>query len=284
MGMFYDISVFPSYGRRAATVAWAVAPSIRDAEFYVYRSVDGTGDYELLNDDPVFGRTFTDADLSVPNKLQTPYYRLLAVKDGKEYESPPVAVFDKVGRKAYGVAHSIIRAKFIQARADGIPVLYYPLVRNGLTNESLDPDTGQRVVATCPAGGDAGSGEGGSSPDYGTFYAGGYCRPFVTYMRILEEPKQRQNILDVGMMDASVINVELPAFPFPRTDDMIVDVATDRRWKIGDTIQSYLVKGVVPVGHEARVSLQSHNDPCYQVPVPDNYMELLRRMTCLERI
>lgn len=284
MGMFYDISVFPSYGRNAATVAWSVAPAIRDAEFYVYRSIDGTGDYELLNDDPVFGRTFTDTGLKVQNKLQTPYYRLLAVKDGKEYDSPPVAVFDKVGRKAYGVAHSIIRAKHIQARADGIPVLYYPLARNGLTNESLDPDTGQRVVAVCTSSGDEDYGSGGKSPDYGTYYADGYCRPFVTYMRFLEEPKQRQNILDTGVMDASVMTVELPAFPYPRTDDMVVDVTTDRRWKIGDTIQSYLVKGVVPVGHEVKVSLQAHNDPCYKVPVPDNYMELVGRMVCLERI
>lgn len=273
MAKFRDIVVFPSYGRHASTVAWMVDPSIRDAEFYVYRSFDMNGDYELLNEEPVFGNIYTDTTFYTPNKLQIPVYRLLAIIDGKEYESPEVALYAKTGRKAYGVAHSIIRSKYLQARQDGLPVLYYPLVRNGKTNSAMDPDTGQRTKAVC------------SSPDrepgdddYGTRYAGGYCRPYLTYVRLLGETAQKENILDVGVFDTSVMMAETLAFPFPRTDDMLVDVYTDRRWKIGDTIQTHMVKGVIPIGHTVKISLQSHNDPCYSVPVPDNYYDLVKEV------
>lgn len=275
MNAFRDINIFPSYSRKAAVVAWIVDPAIRDAEFYVYRSEDGTSEYELLNDDPVFGCTFTDTTLQVRNKLQIPYYRVLAILNGKEYESPVVALYDRVGREAYGVSHCIISEKYIQARQDGIPVLYYPLARNGKTNEALDPDTGQRIKATCPASSHVGGDGEEGNDDYGTYYADGYCRPFITYIRLLGGLAQKTNVLDVGVMDSSVQLAEFLAFPFPRTDDMVVDAATDRRWKIGDLIQTHLVKGIIPVGHNAKISLQPHNDPCYAVPIPDNYKALV---------
>lgn len=273
---FRDVNIFPSYGRKAAVVAWVVDPALRDAEFYVYRRMDEGGEWELLNTEPVFGTTYVDTTLDVPNKLQTPGYKVLAILGKREFESPDITIYDKTGRKAYGVAHNIIRAKYIQARHDGIPVLYYPLTRNGKRNESLDPDTGQRVKAACASGD---GGEGSEQDDYGTYYAGGYCRPFLTYMRLLGEYAQRENVLDTGVYDASTVMVEMLAFPYVRTDDLIVDVATDRRWKVGDSIQTNMVKGIIPVSHKVKVALQPHNDPCYSVPIPDNYPELVRNLT-----
>lgn len=276
---FRDVNIFPSHFNNAAVVAWIVDPRIRDAEFYVYRRVDEGGDWELLNTDPVFGSTYTDTGFSVRNKLSNPGYKILAVLNGKEFVSPDITLYSRTGRKAYGVARTILRSKYLQARLDGIPVLYYPLARNGKTNESLDPDTGQRVKASCPKGLSADEQEEtGEQDDYGTYYADGYCRPYITYMRLLGEYAQKENVLDNGVYDASTVMVELLSFPYARTDDMIVDVATDRRWKVGDNIQTSLVKGVIPVCHKVKISLQAHNDPCYAVPIPDNYYDLKHRL------
>lgn len=273
---FRDINIFPSHSKRAAVVAWVVDPSIRDAEFYVYRRKDEGAEWQLLNEEPAFGQMYTDLDFNVNVKLANPGYKVLAILNGKEFVSPDITLYSKTGRQAYGVAHMIIREKYMQARQDGIPVLYYPLARNGKTNAALDPDTGQRVKATCPASADGGGEE---DDDYGTYYADGYCRPFLTYIRLLGEFAQRENVLDTGVFDASTQRAELLSFPYPRTDDMIVDVTTDRRWKVGDQIQTNLVKGVIPIGHVCKISLQAHNDPCYSVPVPDNYPELVRNLT-----
>lgn len=267
--------ILPSHYRKTAIVSWIVDPRIKDAEFYVYRKVDGGATWELLNEEPVFGTTFTDTKFVITNKVQQPAYKVLALhtKDGKtlEYISPEVALFSKTGRKAFGVAHNIIRAKYLQARADGIPVLYYPLIKNGEKTATLDSITGQRTKADCGA-------DGGDEPDYGTYYKGGFYPPFLTYIRLLGERIQRTTVLDTGVVDSTSMNAELLAFPPVRTGDMIVDVATDRRWLVGDNIRTDMVKGVIPVGYEAQIVQQAHNAPCYAVPVPSNYSEMLYKL------
>ena len=124
MNGFLDVSIFPTHAKNKAVVAWITVPEIKDAEFYVYRKWDGGAEWELLNTEPVYGTTYADTQFTINNKLQVPSYRLLAIKGGKEYESPEVAVYSKVDRKAFGVAQNIIRGLYFQARQDGIPVLY----------------------------------------------------------------------------------------------------------------------------------------------------------------
>lgn len=274
MQAFKDINIFPSYHNRTAIVAWVVDPSIRDAEFYVYRRIDGGAEWEALSTEPTYGSTFADTEFYIPNKVQQPMYKVLAIKGDKEWVSPDVALFSKVGRKAFGLAHNIIRAKYFQARQDGIPVLYYPLAKNGEKTSTLDSVTGQRTKADCATG----DGETDEN-DYNTYYAAGYYRPFITYIRFLGERVQKENILDTGIYDSTVLNAELLAFPPVRTGDMIVDVSTDRRWTVGANIQTDLVKGVIPVSYTAQISLQPHNSPCYAVPIPSNYNAMVRRLT-----
>ena len=232
----------------------------------------------MLNTTPATGTTYADTDFVFRTKEQVPHYKLLAIVDGKEYESPDVALFAHANRKAFGVAHNIIRAKYMQARQDGLPVLYYPAIKNGAMNASLDDITGQRLTATCP---DKNSTDPNADADndYGTYYEGGYYRPFLTFVRFMGGKLQRENILDDGIYDESVQQTKFLAFPPVRSGDMVVDVSTDRRWFVGPSIQAELVKGIIPVGYTAELALQAHNHPCYTVPIPDNYSTMLRRLT-----
>ena len=269
---FRTVNILPSHVAKTAIVSWTTSPEIADAEFRIYRKHDGGGTWELLNEEPVFGTTYADTTFNIRNKLQTPVYRILAVKDGKEYVSPDVAVFSKATRTEYGIAQNIIRVKYLQARHDGTPVLYYPLIRNGKMSSSLDELTGQRVTASCP-------GDSSSTSDYGNYYKGGFYRPFVTFVRFLGARLEKENLLDVGKFDSTVQNALFLPFPPVRPGDMIVNVATDERWFVEDSINPEYLRAAIPVGYEAKVSLQAHNDPCYAVALPTNYKEMLDRLT-----
>ena len=268
---FRDVTVFPSHSKRTAIVAWKVAPKLRDAKFYVYRKLDGGGEFERLNKEPVYGTMYADTDFYIPNKKDVPHYKILAIVGKDEYESPDVALFSHTDRKAFGIAHNIIRATYLQARQDGIPVLYYPAITNGDISENLDSMTGQRTSASCADDED--------TNDYGTYYKGGYYRPFVTFVRFMGAKNQKENILDEGIFDESIQITRFLAFPPVRTGDMVVDVTTDRRWLVGTSIQAAMVKSVIPVGYTAHLTLQAHNHPCYKVPIPTNYPSLIRRLT-----
>lgn len=270
MNEFRYINILPSHSKGTAIVTWIVSPELQDADFYIYKKPDGGATWELLNETPVNGTVYADTTFYIPNKVQVPMYRVLAVLDGKEYVSPDIALFSKISRMDYGIAQNIIYAKYMQAKHDGTPVLYYPLIRNGKMSSSLDSATGQRVEATC-----AGAEDG----DYGSYYEGGFYRPFITFVRFMGSRVNKENILDVGKFDSSMQNADFLAFPPVRSGDMIVDVATDNRWFVDDSINPELVRSVIPVGYEARVSLQDRNNPCYAVPIPDNYQEMLDKLT-----
>lgn len=53
-----------------------------------------------------------------------------------------------------------------------------------------------------------------------------------------------------------------------RSGDLVVDVSTDRRWLIDDSIKTYMLKGTIPVGYDAEMSLQQRTHECYSVPIP----------------
>lgn len=275
--VFIDINIFPSHAKRTAIIAWTVVPFLKNADFYIYKKWDGGAEWELLNTAAAHGTTYADTDFVVRTKEFVPQYRILAVLNGKEYISPDIAVFSRTDRKAFGVAHNIIRAKYIQARQDGIPVLYYPAIKNGEMSSTLDELTGQRTKATCP---DTNSTDpdADQNNDYGTFYAGGYYRPFITFVRFLGAKLQRETRLDEGIFDESVQRTSFLSFPPVRSGDLVVDVASDKRWLVGTSIQAEMVKGVIPVGYTAVLALQSYNQPCYSVPIPSNYSDMLRNL------
>lgn len=281
MRVFRDIRIFPSHFKNTAIISWIVDPLIADAKYYIYRKWDGGAEWELLNTTPVQGaNTYADTTFNITNKVQVPSYKLLAVtgegtEDEKEYVSEEVGLFTPVERKAFGIAHNITRSLYLQARQDGIPVLYYPNIKNGPLSGNLD-DVGQRITAPC-VDTDAAAGEEASS-DYGEYHAGGYYRPFLTYVRFVGSRLVKESVLDIGLYDEAVQNAIFLAFPPVRSGDMIVDVSTDRRWIVSNNIKAQMVKSVIPVAYDAVINLQAHNDPCYAVPIPDNYPEMIKRL------
>lgn len=282
MRVFRDVRIFPSHFKNTAIVSWIVDPSIADAKFYIYRKWDGGAEWELLNTTPVENDNYyADSTFNIKNKVQIPAYKILAITndgsaDEKEYVSPEIGLFTPVERKAFGVAHNITRALYLQARQDGIPVLYYPNIKNGNASANID-DTGQRTSAPCISTDT--SGEVTDDNDYGEYYAGGYYRPFLTYVRFMGPKLVRENRLDEGMFDDAVQTATFLAHPPVRSGDLVVDVSTDRRWIVSNNVKTQTVKSVIPVAYEAVINLQEHNDPCYAVPIPKNYPELVRRLT-----
>lgn len=274
-----DLVIYPSYAKGAATIFWVTTPMLRRARFFVYKKVDGGAEWELLNKKPIYGTQYTDTNFYTPNLKSVPEYRLLANLNGVEYESAPVAVHARTGKKAFGIASNIIRNKYYQARQDGIPVLYYPAISEGEYSDSVDPDTLQRENVSCATLEEAVSPAG---EDYGTLFKGGYHRPFITFVRFLQAKLQKENILEEGVYDDATQVVELLPFPPARAGDLIVDVTTDRRWTLNTSIKSYMVKGAIPVGYMTSVTQLPHNHAAYKVPIPTNYHEKLIQLYNVE--
>lgn len=277
---FLDINILPTHFKGRAIVSWQVLPKLKDAAFFIYRKWDGGAEWELLNTEPARGTAYVDKTFRINNKIQVPAYKILAFdSDGNEYESPEVALYSNADRRAYGVAQNIIRALYLQARQDGIPVLYYPAIKNGEMSSSLDDLTGQRDKAVClDTTADTEDGEDASN-DYGTYYENGYYRPFLTYVRLIGAKRVKENVLDEGLFNDAVQHAIFLAFPPVRSGDLVVDVATDRRWIVGDSIETQTVKSIIPVAYKTIITLQEHNDPCYAVPIPSNYSTLLKQLT-----
>lgn len=275
---FRDIIIFPSYSKGKAVVAWKVDPEWRDAEFYIYKKTDGGQAYSLLNTEPVYGSTFTDNTFESKNLTDTPFYRITAFKGNQAADSPEVALYDKTGKKAFGVAYKLLHLKYIQAKTDGIPVLYYPAVTSGKVSSNIDPLTGQRTSYKCEEKDDTQDDtEKAEDQDYGQYYAGGYCPPFLTFIRLLGAKNMKTNILDEGNFQEETQVVEFLPFPPVRTNDLIVDVATDRRWVINKSVKPAHVKGIIPIGYTANMTLLPHGHKAYDVPVPSNYYQMLKR-------
>lgn len=273
---FTSVNILPSNARRTAIVSWRTTPELEGSEFYIYKRYDGGSEWELLNEVPVFGITYADTNFVIQNKFEVPEYRVLAImQDGTEVDSPAVAMYSYTGRKEYGIAQNIIRAKYYQAHNDGVPVLYYTAVRHGKINPNLDPVTGQRQRDYCPYPEKAEDGTITMHEDYGTYFEQGYYRPFLTYIRFLEPIIKRQDRLDVGLFDSSISNVEFLAYPPVRSGDLVVSVPTDKRWLVSSSVREDTLKGVIPISYTAVIELQNTAHPCYKVPIPKNYNQLI---------
>lgn len=268
MTTFRYIHILPSYHSKTAVIRWEVDPSLKNAEFYIYKKEDGGQEWSLLNETPVYGNIYLDVNFYSKNKIQVPHYRILALLDGKEYVSDQIAVFDKLRRREFGIIKKIIMSKLLQAKHDGIPVLYYPAISSGKVSTNIDPLTGQRTAYTCPNS---------DNNDFGTYYEGGYAQPFITFVRLLGAKLDRTNRTEIGVWDETIQNVELLPYPPVRAGDMIVDVTTDRRWIINDSIKPAEFKGI-PVSYQATMALQARNEKCYGVPIPDNYTQMLKQL------
>ena len=267
---FRHIHILPSYHSKIAVVQWDVDPKLKDAEFYIYKKQDGGQQWELLNTEPVYGNMYLDTNFYSTNKVDVPHYKLLAIDGNTEYESEQIAVYSHLRRREFGIIKKIIMTKFLQAKHDGIPVLYYPAIKGGKVSTNIDPVTGQRMSTSC-------KNEDSDTNDYGTYYQGGYCAPFLTFIRLRGAKLERSNLTEIGKWDESTQQIELIPYPPVRPGDLIVDVATDKRYIINDSIKPHEFKNI-PISYEASMSLQPRSAECYGVPIPQDYIDRLKQV------
>lgn len=261
---FTDIRVQPTYGKHRAMLTWTVDPSLAGGDFFVYRSPDGAGNWELLNTTPVTVNEYEDLTLNPGNLLDTVHYRILCQKNSVDYESPIIGIYNRLRRKEYAVCSKIMKMEFLQlSRADGIKMLVYKPLQRGEYSDQVDPDTEQHTGVACTATPD-------SENSFDQLYKGGYSRPHMTLVRLSDTGPlviiDRQDGLTTR--DKNMVQARFLGFPHITPGDMVVNPETDERYGVTDTVKAYKFKGVFPVAFDAKMELISRKDPRYLVPLP----------------
>lgn len=259
MNPFLNVHVQPSYGKNSAIVSWTVAQGYEQSEFFVYKSLTkGTPPWTLLNTTTALRGMYLDTDLSVSGN---PYYRVLMINNGEEYDSPIVSAFDKLSRTQYGGISKMMGLEYLRmSTGNGIQVLHYIPLAAGEYDETVDPLTEQKYGINCPDNDDS----------YGLKFKGGYAPPVYTWMEITsfgnEDIKEGSNNLDV---DASLIHkAKLLAFPRPQAGDLIIHPPTDHRYAITSSVQGSFFRGVFPISYDTSIQLLRTSDARYRIPVP----------------
>ncbi len=229
---------------------------------YVLRSVhNGAPPWVALTNSAVSGQSFEDDAFIVDNRMQVTHYRLVGVDaDNKRYDSPIVGMFDKLTRAEYGGVHKIIKMEYTRMRAgNGLQAFHYLPLVEGEENPNYDTETGQQLIATCP---DDGS--------YGLPYLGGYGPPVQTWIELMQIGPEINVDKQDGKGADSTYNVRarMLAFPKPMINHLIVHPTTDNRYAVGERVQPYLFKGLIPISYDVELRLLNRNDQRYKVPVP----------------
>lgn len=259
---FIDIVVQPSYGDRKVLISWVLARGFRRMKVYVFRAVNnGAPPWTALTQSAVMGQSFEDNAFYIDNKAQTVYYRLVGVDySGTRYDSPIIGMFDKLSRAEYGAVYKMLKLEYTRMRSgNGLRVLHYMPLSEGEENPSYDEETGQQLIATCPDDG-----------NYGLPYKGGYGPPVQTWAELMQiGPEISIDKPDGKGADTTYnLRARMLAFPKPLTNHLIVHPATDNRYAVGEQVQPYLFKGLIPIAYDVQLRLLARNDPRYKVPVP----------------
>lgn len=256
---FLSVHVQPSYGRNKAIIAWTVATGYSNADFYVYKSLTkGTPPWTLLNTVPAKAGMYEDTDLKLTDN---PYYRVLMIKAGQEYDSPVVSAFDKLSKLQYGGVSKMMGLEYKRmSSGNGLQILHYIPLADGELDESVDPLTGQQYGIACPE----------TDDNFGTKFKGGYGPPMYTWMEITkygeDEIKEGDNNLDVD--DSLKHKARLLAFPVPKPGDLIIHPPTDNRYAVMSPVQGNLFRGVCPISYDVEIQLLRRTDARYRIQVP----------------
>jgi len=264
MAQFTSISVVPAYGIHTAVVRWTVDADLVGAVFHVYRSPDGVTGWTLLNDEATSELFLTDTALTSKNLVDVVHYRLLALKDALEVESPIIGIYNTLTRHEYAMCSKIQKMEFMQlSRGDGIELLVYKPLQSGVLSTQVDPDTLQHTSEPCPA-------LPHDENSYDQLYEGGYGRPILTIARFTDTGPTI--VLDraegLAARDENTVNARFLGFPHIAPGDMIVNHAVDDRYAVTDTVKPYKFKGIVPVAFDAKLQLLPRTDVRYRVPIP----------------
>jgi hypothetical protein len=262
---FLGISVQPSYGKSDAIIRWTVDAELESAEadYYVFRSPDGAGDWERANSTAVEDAfEYLDVGFHYSSRIKVPHYRVMAVlPDGSPVHSHTVGLFDSLRRSEYGACHYITRQEYRQIRQSGIPVLHYIPKTRGEIAPNWDEELG-KITGPCDTPG---------KESYGQKYVGGYRDPFYTHILYTDTgPVVKMDREDgLGILDGDKVQARMLSFPRPEKGHLIVHPETDNRYMVTDVVKPYKFRGIYPVAFMTQLELLRREDPAYSVPTPD---------------
>lgn len=267
MSVFQNVRIYPLHGARAATITWSMAPSTPAGDVYLAFSPTGTrGSWVELNPtEPVASVVgyYLDDTLFMNKGSADGFYRLLLIAGGTDYMSEPFQIMGDMTRQEYGVLRAIIHQEFTQMRVtNGFPVWHCIPKEHGTPAVSVDPDTGKQSGEECEV----------TDPEqqsYGLAFQGGFYKPVLTWMRVIAHSEGLKTDPDkFSPEDMLKMSVRMMAFPRPARGHMIVDPTTDMRYLVGEEINTFRLRGVMPVAYNATLEHLNQADPRYKFPLP----------------
>lgn len=257
---FVNVHVQPSYARDRAVINWTVRPGYSGAEYYIFKSYNkGVAPWSLVNELPVYSNMLQDQNLFVDGD---PYYRVLMVWNGQEFDSPIVGTFDKLSKAQYGGVSRMMQLEYLRmSTGNGIQVLHYIPLIDGEYVEGVDPETQQMYSIPC---------KDDYTENLGELYKGGFASPVYTWMEIEQFGIDSREESDdgTGVNNKLVHNGRLLAFPRPKPNHLFVHPPTDNRYVITKDVQGNFFRGVFPISFSANLQLLRKSDPRYKVELP----------------
>ncbi len=267
---FLEFRIAPCFGRNEVAITWQVAPGLTGTVL-LYRSPDGVkGSWKLINEGMAGGLSGQFVDFGQPNDDMFVIWRYRGVLDtgGPPEEwipGPIVSPQESLSRSEYFITREIIRREYLSMsaeRGNGVPAFHLIPKTGGVAVDHYDEETGQTTGVDCPDDPDSG---------FGTPWQGGFHPPLQTWVRIdAMEPWVLESRLDLtGDNRKANVNFRLLAFPRPDVGHLIVLPGSDRRYVISDPINSFYLRGAVPLFWEAKGLLLERTDPRCRIRMPE---------------
>lgn len=267
MSVFRNVRIYPKHGNREAAITWELADGAPAGSVYVAFSSTGTKNTwaELNPDTPVASAIgfYQDPTLFMNKGSADGFYRLLLIAGGTDYLSEPFQIMGDITRPEYGIIRAMIHQEFTQMRVtNGFPVWHCIPREHGTPALSVDPDTGKQEGEECDVVDPA-------VRSYGMAFQGGFYAPVLTWMRVLAHNEGLKDDPDkFSPEDMLKTSVRLMAFPRPARGHMIVDPTTDMRYLVGEEINPFRFRGVMPVAYNVTLEHLNQSDERYQFPLP----------------
>ncbi len=255
------MSVHPYLGEKRVVISWQAPHTYQDATYEVARSSTGTpGSWTVLNlNNPVTDGLdyYVDEEIGRSVNLGDPlFYRVKMKRNGSTLLSPIVELFNELPRHDYGLVAAHVEQEWLaMLHGGGVPAWHCIPKTSGKGSANHDPATGITVNAQC-------------SPDYGQAFAGGFVAPFETRVRAITSGPLvvAQHGEGFGTTRAYKSRFRSMAFPRPRTGHMFV-LPGDQRYVVGEVVEPFLYRNLVPLAWEFNAELLDPSDPRYRLPV-----------------
>lgn len=226
----------------------------------VYRQTEQGGPWVLRNpnDDLVFDTEFIDGGLPLTSLLQTVSYRLCAQSPSSDeiVDGPVVGFFERMPEPDYREARRMISAELTRLRTKpGIPCWLVP-IRTDIPNQTTP---GLNIHS-------------GLISNACTFTSASTLRvqgAWQTWVQLLSTRAKEEKRPDgTGSRETVMTTARLPAYPTPRTGDLVILPGADDRYAVDTEITPMKFRGLVPLAFEVTLRLLDRNDPRYTLGLP----------------